>query len=205
MGQFARLCAVSKVLYDSELVATRKENEALKLRLFWTSYGAFKLAAAIRVRNQMNEDEPFNCSCRKCVAALRYSHRDGMSSDDELENVNCEFEPLFEAKLKEFGLTFAVVPMDMCIPRPQHECAAGLRYGRETVDMDVHIVVHGCDPRRGDASAPDWMNFTYGAKLFKATTVNDPELKKLEDLFVWLLSVQSSDIRQILMDGLGYY
>jgi hypothetical protein len=151
----------------------------------------------------MNENDPFNCSCRKCVAALRYSRPDDLSSDDELENVNCEFAPLFEAKLGEFGMTFAVVPMDMRISRPHHECAAGLRYGRETVDMDVHIAVHGCDPRRGDS--PDWMNFTYGAKLFKATTVNDQELKKLEALFVWLLSVHSSDIRQILMDGLGYY
>jgi hypothetical protein len=93
---------VSKILYDSELMATRKENEALKLSLFWTKYGAYKLTAAIRVRNQMNEDEPFNCNCLNCLHARRYSCSDDISSDDELET--CGFEPLFKAKLRELGV-----------------------------------------------------------------------------------------------------
>ena len=201
MGQCARLCTVSKILYDSELMATRKENEALKLSLFWTKYGAYKLTAAIRVRNQMNEDEPFNCNCINCLHARRYSCSDDISSDDEMET--CGFEPLFKAKLRELDMTFAVIPMTMDIPRPNHECAAGLRYGRETVDVDAHIAVNGFDSRRGDPEAADWGNFTYGAKLFKATTVSDPELKKLERLFEWLLSVHSTEVREVLMDGLG--
>ena len=203
MGQCARLCAVSKILYDTELMATRKENEALKLSLFWTKYGAYKLTAAIRVRNQMNEDEPFNCSCTKCLQARRYSCSDDISSDEEPEIIACDFEPLFEAKLRELEMTFAVIPMTTNISRPRHECAAGLRYGREAVDVDAHIAVNGFDPRRGDPEEADWGNFTYGAKLFNATSVSDPELKKLEKLFEWLLSVKTPDIREVLMDGLG--
>jgi hypothetical protein len=205
MGHVCRLALVSQILYDKELIEMRQENERLKLSLFWTKYNAFKLNAAIRVRNQMESDDPFNCDCRVCIIARRYCVSDDMSSDDEhVPNVKCEFEPLFEAKLAEFGLIFAVVPDHLPVRLQYHECAVGLRRGREAINAPAHIVAFGCDPKDGRRpDMEDWGHFTYGAKLFKATTVNDPELKKLEDLFTWLLSVGSGAIRESLMDGLG--
>ena len=54
-GQFARLSAVSKVLFDRELIELRREHDALKLRyqqlelkLFWELHSIEKLRAAIK-------------------------------------------------------------------------------------------------------------------------------------------------------------
>ena len=104
------------------------------LSLFWSKYNAFKFNGAIR--NQMREEDSFNCSCHRCVVARRYSHE--MSS----ENVECEFQQLFKAKLAELGMIFVVV--SDTVPRGIHESATGLR----RVVVDAHIVqcnlMHGC-------------------------------------------------------------
>ena len=63
-------------------------------------------------------------------------------------------------------------------------------------DYDTHIAnLPSDDPRfRYKDTLHEWSEFAYGSKLFKATTVNDPELKKLVALFEWLVpSDESTD------------
>ena len=60
-------------------------------------------------------------------------------------------------------------------------------------DYDTHIAnLPSDDPRfRYKDTLHEWSEFAYGSKLFKATTVNDPELKKLVALFEWLVPTDS--------------
>ena len=53
-------------------------------------------------------------------------------------------------------------------------------------DVDCHFVKL-CENGGG------WFMFTYGAKLWSAKTINDPELKKLEKLFELLNVDELSD------------
>jgi hypothetical protein len=161
---------VCKVLFDAEVIALRKEVEELKLSLFWTKYSTEKLDSAIKDGNVAMPDMPRNCNCKNCREFGRFC-MDGSFGDDNPNEV-CAWRPLFEAKLAELGIGFSDRP-----DSPQwliHECAP--EFCDEAIDCDTHIV-----------NLYNWVRFTYGSKLFKATTVNDPELQKLVALFEWLL------------------
>jgi hypothetical protein len=178
--QFSRLSAVCKVLFDAEVIALRKENEELKLSVFWTKYSPKKLRSAIKRGNRKMPGIPRNCNCFICGQEDRF-WGDGIRDD-----VVCTWKPLFEAKLVELGIGFSDEHASKSLIR--HECVV-------VVDCDTHIVNLLDDyPLRyeNDNIYRQWSEFAYGFKLFMATTVNDPELHKLVALFEWL-PVQPDD------------
>jgi hypothetical protein len=182
-SQISRLSVVCKVLFDAEVIALRKEVEELKLSLFWKKYSTEKLWSAIKDGNGSMPDMPRNCNCKNCREFGRFC-MDGSFGDDNPNEV-CAWRPLFEAKLAELGIGFSNKP-----DSPQwliHDSASG----ENVIDCDTHIVNFlnlNYDPlNHYKGTSHDWSHFTYGSKLFKATTVNDPELQKLAALFEWLL------------------
>ena len=187
--QFSRLSAVCKVLFDAEVFALRKEKEELKLSLFWVKYSAKKLHSAIKRGNEKIPDIPRNCSCEICFYAYRFCMEGCTQFDETLApNEICEWRPLFEAKLVELGIEFSNESASQSWIK--HECAGGREPG-VAVDCDTHIVNEYGNHCSG--TSHDWSQFTYGSKLFKATTADDPELQKLVALFEWLLVPPSDE------------
>ena len=180
-SQISRLSAVCKVLFDAEVIALRKENEELKLSLFWVKYSAKKLHSAIKRGNEKILDIPRNCSCEICFYADRF-FMEGCTQFDEtlVPNEICEWRPLFEAKLVELGIGFSSEPATKATIRRELEVVP---------DCDTHIVNLLSDDLEFfyKDTLHDWSEFAYGSKLCEATTVNDPELQKLVALFEWLV------------------
>jgi len=179
--KFSRLSAVCKVLFDTELITLRKENEELRLSVFWKKYSAKKLLSAIKNGNKIMPAIPRNCSCEPCFEANRFCF-EGCIQWEETQDPNeiCAWRPLFEAKLVELGIGFSKKPDTEATIRCESDTGIKIDVVQ---DCDTHIVnLHGDDPERCN-----WFDIAYGSKLFEATTVNDPELKKLVALFEWLV------------------
>jgi hypothetical protein len=158
MDQASRLSLVSKVLFDRELIELRKENEKLKLTIFWHKHGVDSLRNLMAKANKLHPQ----CLCVYCTFCGRTRQYD--------DGVECTFKPWFENKLRECGLkTHQGYPNN--VVQLDHECSGNTRY---VLDMNVHFI---------DMATGFWTWFTYGASLWKASSINDPELKKLELLF----------------------
>ena len=183
----SRLASVCKVLFDQEVLDLRRENEKLKLELFWGRYGVIKLMAAMRASQSIWPS--LKCDCIQCSAI------ENTVPNDE----PCTFKPKYERKLAELGITFVRHSEGTRIL--QHECASGHADGRWVEEADAHIVLW-----IGGESVEDngWADFTYGSRLFKATTTNDPELKKVEALFEWLLLNKGHEDYTDVFDGLAF-
>ena len=161
-----RLALVAKVLMDTRLLELKRENEALRLQLFWREHNPSMLRQAMAVAN-MVEGGP-RCACLACIVGGRcadgtrgfapypfahvYNEHCVMSQCDRC-HLRCQFKPWFEAKIRE-------------------------------VDMSV-----GVDALRDDGQhfsnigSADWNTFVYGSRLWKASSVADLELGKLRRLF----------------------
>lgn len=59
--------------------------------------------------------------------------------------------------------------------------------------MSCDLPVHDVDAHFHHITRDDWYMWTYGAKLRKAKTVNDPELHKLQILFHSLSEAANPD------------
>jgi hypothetical protein len=173
MSQYALLAVASKVLYEREVIELRKEVERLKLSLFWKDYNAKALKKKMNEANHYHAEAP-GCNCPVCVLS------DGSDAIDYNFGA-CLFKPWFEAKLVECGIETT---------EDQHPPTAPESF--EDMDKDDGMLVHECDSsnfvRNKDAHLVtllenDWRFFTYGSRLFRAKSVNNPELKKLARLF----------------------
>jgi hypothetical protein len=165
MGQFYRLAEVSKIFYDKELIETRKENERLKLTIFWMRYGVQPLREMMAVANECHPDAP-RCACLACVVGGRYASYHNTYDPNCRE---CKFKPWFEQRLKKCEIDVQIGHPSKDINFIFHECNSNF-----VLEMDSHLVNMG---------RLDWNFFTYGSKFFKATTVEDPELQKIKTLF----------------------
>jgi hypothetical protein len=167
-----------------EVLALRKEVEELKMKLFWAKYSNKKLRNKIRKASRLRPNLPLNCSCEECRRVLRFCAY-GRSNTGNPDNVVCTWRPLFEAKLAELGILIS--DHQPYSDQLEHECATYFTY---VTDQESHIVnilnlnMGECEDEMGDSH--DWNIFTYGSKLFKATSTKDPELQKLVALFEWL-------------------
>jgi hypothetical protein len=160
-----RLALVGKIICDKGFVDMAKENEKLRLSLFWTRFMRFKLGEHMATANLDFDDGP-RCNCSTCRIAKRYEEEDQVSDDDD--HTVCVFVPLLEKGLKECGI---VAIESESFGDFRHECDPF----QAVVDVDAHLVYR-----------PGWFHFFYGAKLAKATSVDDPELRKLRKLFDFL-------------------
>jgi hypothetical protein len=113
------LALVCKVLLDREVLELRSENERLKLRLFWKTYGPEQLRAAMEDANAIR----INCECIRCAACGRHNGRAGWYT--------CEFEPWFHAQLAQCELESAAIDA-----QSQHFDLDGMTVW----DTDAHFV-----------------------------------------------------------------
>jgi hypothetical protein len=162
--QISRLTTVSKLLYDREVLDLRKEVERLKLSLFWKDHNIRCLREKMRDVNRFHPEAP-RCRCIACIVGHR--------NNDLTTSQNpwfCTFKPWWEEKLAECDITFFDgCPASGVLEFTSHECNKD-----HVLDVDSHFV---------NMARRDWNCFTYGARLFKAESVNDAELQKLKKLF----------------------
>jgi hypothetical protein len=140
------------------------EKSALELKLFWNEYTTTQLQTAMQWGNRNDMDGP-NCSCLACTVSGRKDEEKKTSKRADC----CTFKPYFEALLAEYGLTVGYVKSSSVAC--EHDAAPD---GNMVYDNDAHLVHCGRD---------DWVSFTYGAKLWRASSCQDPELQKLVCLF----------------------
>jgi hypothetical protein len=140
------------------------EKSALELKLFWKKHNITELRTAMEHANQNEVDGP-NCSCLACAA----SGRKYEEKKTQKHGVCCAFKPYLEALLVEHGLTVDHVGSGVAVCA--HEAES---FGNMVYDNDTHFVHLARD---------DWVIFTYGAKLWRASSCQDPELQKLVGLF----------------------
>ncbi len=93
-------------------------------------------------------------------------------------SITCQFIPWFEAKINECGLIYEGLP-----GKHNHANHVSDSSGR-VCDIDSHFV-------ESDVIGVFMYKFTYGSKLWKAKTIDNPELKKLKKLFQ-LIDVESA-------------
>ena len=164
MNGVERLAVVSKILFDTRLLELKRENEALKLKLFWKDHSPFFLKEAMSTANQA-EGGPA-CACLACFVSGRHESEYG----EVPEKKPCAFKPWFDQVLQDHHMGVAVgLP-----PEPVWVDGSVVDSGTDVLDDGQHFTNLGSD---------DWVYWTYGSKLWKATSVRDPELVKLERLF----------------------
>ena len=162
MNGVERLALVSRILLDTRLLELKRENEALKLKLFWKENNPEELKKAMASAN-WGKDGP-SCSCLSCAISGRYLIDNG----EVAEKKPCSFKPWFEQVLREHEMSVGHV---VDVPRVD---------GRV---VDSHNDVFDDGQHFTNFAGADWRWWTYGSKLWKATYVRDPELTKLERLF----------------------
>ena len=158
-----RLAVVSRIMLDQRFLELRAENETLRseirhlnLSLFWCRYSPDNMKARMIFGNFWNAETGPKCTCLACkeLKRLRYYH----VVDPTIET--CRFKPWVDQLVRDCGLTVKYIFYDR--PVIEREC------------YDTHIIVYFKD---------NWDLFTYGHKLRAATSVDDPELRKLEQLY----------------------
>jgi len=160
-----------------ETEALKRENEALKLKLFWKEHNHGNMSNAMCWANQA-EDGP-RCSCLSCVVSGRYeklkwpNRRRVHSSGEVAEQETCTFKPWFEQVLEHHEMSIGRGLPDV----PIWVEGSVVDSANDVLDDGQHFTVLG----RGD-----WVHWIYGSKLWKATSVGDPELVKLKNVFRYL-------------------
>jgi len=170
MNSVDRLAVVCKVLLDTRVLELRRENEALKLRLFWKEHGPEQLKAAMRLANGLAGGP--GCGCLGC----KVGGRNELAFSNVAGKDACAFKAWFEAILKELD-------MDVAVSLP----AAAVWVHVKEVDPDRSLLDDGV--HFTNLGADDWVAWTYGSRLWKAASVSDPELAKLQRLFLTLDAV----------------
>jgi hypothetical protein len=162
-----RLSLVAKSLMDMRLLELKRENEKLKLKLFWKTHNPSMLKKAMAVAN-MVEGGP-RCACLACIVggrcvdgtrgfapypfAYMYDEQLVISPRDWC-HWRCQFKPWFEDKIREAGMSVRV---------------EALR------DDGQHF---------SNPGSADWNTFVYGSRLCNASSVENEDLVKLKQLFV---------------------
>ena len=176
-----RLCVVAKVFMDTRLLELKRENEELKLKLFWKEYNPSMLKQAMFVANR-REGGP-GCTCLACIVGGRcnagtqgyapyafanmYDDQLIMSPHD-ICHLRCQFKPWFEQKIRESGMSVREMPLSMLVHGDLVD------EGNAVLDDGKHFVNLG---------KVDWNAWVYGSRLHKASSTADPELEKLQRLF----------------------
>ena len=188
-----RLSLVAKVLMDTRLLELKRENEELKLKLFWKEHNPSMLKQAMAVANKA-EGGP-RCACLACIVGGRcedgtrgfapypfaheYDYQLVMSAHDVC-HLRCQFKPWFEERVRESDMSVGVGVRDM--PWPYWVALDLVDDGNAVPDDGHHF---------SNLGKADWNAWVYGSRLWKASSTADLELIKLERLFRALIPSES--------------
>ena len=163
---------VSRVdrLLDRRFVQLKNENERLRLELFWTKYHAHKFSNALKFANKYGPA----CSCSECDLRGHNSVAN-FSSRPYDPSEGCAFRPWFIAKAWRCGVTIGHANDEGAIVKG----AEKVGFRDPIYNVDTHLVFLNHRERNA-------RYVHYGARLSNVTSVTDPELQKLVDLFVSL-------------------
>jgi hypothetical protein len=171
-----RLSLVAKVLMDTRLLELKRENEELKLKLFWKEHNPSMLRQAMAAANKA-EGGP-RCACLACIVGGRcedgtrgfapypFVHEyDGhlLLTQYDRCHVRCQFKPWFERKIHEAGMR---VSTETVLPEGD-----GVR------DEGQHF---------SNLGIGDWNSWVYGSRLYNASFITNKDLVKLQELFLAL-------------------
>ena len=145
-------------------VELQRENEALQLKLFWKEH-SYEIMENAMCRANEAEGGP-RCSCLTCQVRGRYSR--GVT-----QNEPCTFKPWFEQVLDHHEMSIRRGLPDV----PIWVEGSVVDSGNDVLDDGHHFSLLG---------SQDWFCWTYGSKLWKATSVGDPELAKLKNVLRYL-------------------
>jgi hypothetical protein len=188
MDGVERLSLVAKVLMDTRLLELKRENEELKLKLFWKEHDPCMLKQAMAAAN--TRDGGPRCKCLACIVggrcengtqgfspypAQEYADHYVMSRDD-ICHLRCQFKPWFEDRIREAGMRVRDMPSSVWVG------------GSAVVDGGDHFVNMG---------RVDWNDCVYGSRLRTASSAGDRDLGKLNRLFHVL------DVVAVLVDEFG--
>jgi hypothetical protein len=154
MDGLERLALTCRRFCDAQIIELRRENERLKLELFWKRYSSDMLHK--QLYEYRATGSCFHCWCPSCSANGRL-YLDGDEDITALRvawhHARCQYKPWFVDFIQD---------MDMRV-------AYGVDYG---LDFE-HFRLFGTE---------DWF-WGYGARLLNARSVHDPDLGKLEYMF----------------------
>ena len=120
MDGVERLSIVSKVLFDSRLCELKRENEELRLRVFWLEHSESKFAELMQLAN-CSESGPW-CSCFACLESGRF-HPMYAGPGTDTCMWNCTFKPWFEEIVGRCGMSVGHV---------ENECDTHLWYAESS-------------------------------------------------------------------------
>ena len=185
-----RLSLVAKVLMDTRLLELKRENEELKLKLFWKEHNPSMLKQAMAAANTV-EGGP-RCACLACIVGGRcangtqgyapyafaheYDHQLVMSAHD-ICHLRCQFKPWFEEKIRESGMSVRDMPLSVWVDGAD---GGVVDDGKAVLDDGNHFINMG---------KVDWNTWVYGSRLWRASCDADPELAKLKALFETLCTM----------------
>lgn len=110
MSGVDRLALVSKILLDSRFLELKRENERLKLEIFWIEHSMDRLQKRIFQVN--NSASGPRCRCQNCIDTKRYKLTILDGYGDDIYYEECKFKPWFEGVLQKHGLSFTGNPGD---------------------------------------------------------------------------------------------
>jgi hypothetical protein len=169
-----RLAMVSKVLLDTRFLEMKRENESLKVSLFWVDHSVNKLKVCMGRANKHAKGP--RCRCESCVDCQRYESTILDGYDDEIEDGPCKFKSWFEQVLLRHGLSF----QKFCYSPQTHEQS---EEWEASYDREMHMEYHDNVHFHVYSSDRAWDSWVYGKKLWDARSILHPELLRLRTLF----------------------
>ena len=176
MDGVERLSLVAKVLMDTRLLELKRENEELKLKLFWKEHNPSMLKQAMAAAN--TRDGGPRCKCLACIVGGRCANgTQGFApypadeyddhfvlSRGDICHLRCQFKPWFEALIQGAGMSVRELPSSVWVGG-----------GVVGVPDDRHHFIK--------MGRVDWNDCVYGSRLRAASSAGDPDLGKLNRLF----------------------
>jgi hypothetical protein len=159
------LTLVSRAFVDTRLLELKKKNERLKLKRFWKIYGCSKLQKQLRAYQWCIG--AVHCECVSCKKYKRF--------EPLHPHVPLEDDAMWDASY------YANKTWDVCEYQPWFQEFLN--------DMERDVGEIGVEHVYFKGNNVQWF-FGYGPKFFKARSVADPELRKLEEIFDTLYNMQ---------------
>jgi hypothetical protein len=155
----------------------KEENRQLRLAAFWDKFNAASLLRAIMI----DQGHP-QCKCDICSLT-------GRLNGGRLEQApkECTYRAWIRKKVSDAGMTLSE---KQCTDKTLHTPSSGFIYVSEE---DAHFA----------ASHETRLGITFAAKLWKAQSVEDPELEKLVGMFAMRCGVDPLDQPNVLVEMLG--